>query len=201
MKTFKGKSLDTVMWKNHLFKYFDDQPEVISQLKTVDWEAWLHGHGLELPVRPKYDTSLADDAHALAKKWNMARKDTSVKFSPEDIKGFSSNQIVVFLEKLDEEVDRFEKSMVELMEKNYRFNGTNNQEIRLRWYSISLKSGCFCPDAATWVSNKGRMKFARPVYRALFKVEPELARKTFRENMEFYHPICRALLSKDLGLS
>jgi hypothetical protein len=121
----------------------------------------------------------------------MARKDTSVKFSPEDIKGFSSNQIgtskpdqffvahispremydayvynlcvakVVFLEKLDEEVDRFEKSMVELMEKNYRFNGTNNQEIRLRWYSISLKSGCFCPDAATWVSNKGRMKFAR----------------------------------------
>jgi leukotriene-A4 hydrolase len=38
VKTFKGKSLDTVMWKNHLFKYFDDQPEVISQLKTVDWE-------------------------------------------------------------------------------------------------------------------------------------------------------------------
>ena len=70
-------------------------------------------------------------------------------------------QKVVFLEKLDEEVDRFPESMVEMMEKNYRFNETNNQEIRLRWYSISLKSGCFCLDAATWVSNKGRMKFAR----------------------------------------
>ncbi|KAA1086418.1 hypothetical protein PGTUg99_004839 [Puccinia graminis f. sp. tritici] len=85
--------------------------------------------------------------------------------------------------------------MVETMNKNYRFNKTNNQEIRLRWYSVSLKSGCYCQDAATWVSNKGRMKFARPVYRALFKVEPELARKTFEDNSDFYHPICRALLS------
>ncbi|EFP83266.1 uncharacterized protein PGTG_09219 [Puccinia graminis f. sp. tritici CRL 75-36-700-3] len=201
VKTFKGKSLDTVMWKEHLFNYFDNQPEVISKLETVDWEAWLHGHGLELPVQPKYDTSLADDAYALAKKWNQARNDASIKFDPEDIKEFSSNQIVVFLEKLDEEVDCFEKTMVETMNKNYRFNKTNNQEIRLRWYSVSLKSGCYCQDAATWVSNKGRMKFARPVYRALFKVEPELARKTFKDNSDFYHPICRALLSKDLGLS
>ncbi|KNZ48379.1 hypothetical protein VP01_570g6 [Puccinia sorghi] len=122
VKTFKGKSLDTTMWKDHLFNYFDAQPEVMSKLKAVDWEAY-----------------------ALARKWNKARSDASVKFGPEDIEGFSSNQVVVFLEKLDEEVDRFPESIVEMMERNYRFNGTNNQEIRL----------------PTWVSNKGRMKFAR----------------------------------------
>ncbi|POW00058.1 hypothetical protein PSTT_13351 [Puccinia striiformis] len=195
VKTFKGKSLDTTMWKDHLFKYFENQSQVLSKLKTVDWEAWLHGHGLELPVQPKYDTSLADDAYALAKKWTLARTDQSIEFSPDDIKDFSSNQIVVFLEKLDEEVDCFSKSMIDTMQLNYRFNETKNQEIGLRWYLISLKSSCFCQDAATWVSTKGRMKFARPVYRALFKVEPLLARKTFQENADFYHPICRALLS------
>ncbi|KAI9625688.1 hypothetical protein H4Q26_016227 [Puccinia striiformis f. sp. tritici PST-130] len=193
VKTFKGKSLDTTMWKDHLFKYFENQSQVLSKLKTVDWEAWLHGHGLELPVQPKYDTSLADDAYALAKKWTLARTDQSIEFSPDDIKDFSSNQIVVFLEKLDEEVDCFSKSMIDTMQLNYRFNETKNQEIGLRWYLISLKSSCFCQDAATWVSTKGRMKFARPVYRALFKVEPLLARKTFQENADFYHPICRAL--------
>lgn len=33
----------------------------------------------------------------------------------------------------------------------------------------------------------------RPTYKALFKVDPELARKTFKQNQNFYHPICRAM--------
>lgn len=201
VKTFKAKSLDTVMWKNHLLRYFSSRPEVSEKLNAVDWEAWLHGHGSELPVQPKYDTTLADDAYSLAQRWCQARNDSTIKFDPIDIKNFTSNQIVVFLEKLDEEVEKFDESVIDLMNQTYRFNETKNQEIRLRWYSNSLKSGCFCKDAAQWVADKGRMKFARPVYRALFKVEPDLARKTFRDHADFYHPICRALLSKDLGLS
>ncbi|POV99753.1 hypothetical protein PSHT_13390 [Puccinia striiformis] len=202
VKTFKGKSLDTTMWKDHLFKYFENQSQVLSKLKTVDWEAWLHGHGLELPVQPKYDTSLADDAYALAKKWTWLELISPLSLVLMTSKIFRRiKSVMVFLEKLDEEVDCFSRSMIDTMELNYRFNETKNQEIGLRWYLISLKSSCFCQDAATWVSTKGRMKFARPVYRALFKVEPLLARKTFQENADFYHPICRALVSKDLGLS
>ncbi|MBW0519591.1 hypothetical protein O181_059306 [Austropuccinia psidii MF-1] len=198
---FKGKSLDTTMWQDHLFSYFDNQPKILAQLKEVDWHAWLHGSGLELPVQPKYDTTLADAAYALAKRWSDARNNpTSRNFQVADIADFTSNQIVVFLEKLDEE-SPFEPSLIQLMNQVYQFDDTNNQEIRLRWYAIALKSSCFCKNAAQWVVDKGRMKFARPTYRALYKVEPELAQDTFKKHAAFYHPICRALLMKDLGLS
>ena len=41
-------------------------------------------------------------------------------------------------------------------------------------------------DPADWVINKGRMKFCRPVFRLLDKVDPELAKKTFKEHASFY---------------
>lgn len=42
------------------------------------------------------------------------------------------------------------------------------------------------------------MKFVRPLYRALVKVDRPLAEKTFEKNREFYHPICRGMVEKDL---
>ena len=42
------------------------------------------------------------------------------------------------------------------------------------------------------------MKFVRPLYQELVKVDRELALKTFEENKDFYHPICRGLVQKDL---
>lgn len=39
------------------------------------------------------------------------------------------------------------------------------------------------------VVDKGRMKFCRPVYRAIYGVDQELARTTFRQNQDFYHPV------------
>jgi leukotriene-A4 hydrolase len=45
------------------------------------------------------------------------------------------------------------------------------------------------------------MKFVRPLFRSLNKVDHELAVKTFEANREFYHPICRQLVEKDLGLA
>lgn len=43
----------------------------------------------------------------------------------------------------------------------------------------------------------GRMKFVRPLYRALMKVDRKLAEETFEKNRNFYHPICRGMVEKD----
>ncbi|EGF98245.1 uncharacterized protein MELLADRAFT_96062 [Melampsora larici-populina 98AG31] len=202
VRAFKGKSLDTKMWKAHLLGYFsENDPVALAKLESVDWEAWLHGQGLELPVELKYDTSLADAAYALAARWQEACDAPEKRlFERSDIAQFSSNQIVVFLEKLDSD-QTLPKELIELMEKVYGFDSSTNQEIRLRWYSNALKAGLFTQQASKWVSDKGRMKFARPTYRALYKVDSELAQKTFKANENFYHPICRAMLAKDLGLA
>jgi len=51
-----------------------------------------------------------------------------------------------------------------------------------------------------WVINKGRMKYCRPVFRLLHKQAPELAKKTFEAHQDFYHPIARKMIARDLGL-
>jgi len=57
-------------------------------------QAWLFGQGESLPVEPEYDTTLAEAAYALAKRWDESRsRDTSsLKFSKEDLDDFNSNQ-------------------------------------------------------------------------------------------------------------
>jgi leukotriene-A4 hydrolase len=44
--------------------------------------------------------------------------------------------------------------------------------------------------------------FACFYFRALYKCKngKELARKTFNEHKDFYHPICGAMVAKDLGV-
>lgn len=46
------------------------------------------------------------------------------------------------------------------------------------------------------------MKFTRPLYRELFAIEEtrNAAVETFKERAMFYHPICRAMVAKDLGV-
>lgn len=47
---------------------------------------------------------------------------------------------------------------------------------------------------------QGRMKFVRPLYRALCKSEKgkELAISTFLMKKDFYHPICAKMVASDL---
>lgn len=54
----------------------------------------------------------------------------------------------------------------------------------------------------TSVCTQGRMKFTRPLYRELYmSVDTQtVAVETFKERALFYHPICRTMVAKDLGV-
>lgn len=86
----------------------------------------------------------------------------------------------------------------------YSLNTSPNAEIRLRWYELALSSPAakdFINDAANWLVNdekglKGRMKFCRPTFRAIYKIDPELAQKTFLAHASEFHPIAVALIKK-----
>ena len=54
--------------------------------------------------------------------------------------------------------------------------------------------------AAELLGQVGRMKYVRPLFRELNKVDRQLALDTFEKNREFYHPICRGMVAKDLGI-
>lgn len=75
-------------------------------------------------------------------------------------------------------------------------------ELSARYFGIGLsaKDESVYEPTAELLGKVGRMKFVRPLYRGLVKVDRTLAVNTFEKNREFYHPICRGMVEKDLGV-
>lgn len=91
----------------------------------------------------------------------------------------------------------------------YRLSSSGNSEIRLRFYGVALadplSSGAknFAREAVKWVVGddgsgvvKGRMKFCRPVFRAVYKIDKGLAVDVFSKSQDAFHPIARKLIEK-----
>ena len=94
--TFNGRSITTEQWRTHLFHFFENQPngsDYIRKLGKVDWDAWLHGDGLDLCVDVEYDDSLSKPCNELAARWDASRDQVAGEsFSSEDVASFSSTQ-------------------------------------------------------------------------------------------------------------
>ena len=197
---FQGRSLTTAEWKKHLFDYYAGSEEITARLNTIDFDAWLHGEGLELPVKMEYDSRLATAAFELAERWERRINGADEKFSSSDINGWAAGQVVVFLEKLHGG-SHVPASIAEELDEAYALNTARNTEVRLRFYQVALEdtNSKYTQHAAEWVSTQGRMKYCRTIYKALVRVAPELARRTFEENRGF----CTLLLTRppDCGFS
>ncbi|KAJ3843133.1 peptidase family M1-domain-containing protein [Lentinula raphanica] len=215
VSTFMGKSITTEQWKTHLYEFYEKHggPEKIKALDSVDWNAWFYGEGLELPVKMEYDSTLAKSAYDLAERWDVSRtvEVSKLSFSENDMDGFSSTQKVVFLERL-QSYEPLPPSHIEHLASLYKVAATHNAEIRLRFYQFSLADPSsavahkYAEQAAEWVIGGGtgmvvgRMKFCRDVFRAVYKVDKDLAVNAFQKEKNSFHPIARKLIEKDLKL-
>ncbi|KAJ7909530.1 peptidase family M1-domain-containing protein [Mycena leptocephala] len=203
VNTFIGTSITTEQWKAHLYQYYTKNggPEKIKLLDSVDWNGWLYGKGLELPVKMTYDTSLAQAAYALADRWDAVRSTADItEFKKTDLDEFNSNQIIVFLERL-QAMPALPLSHITHLGSLYGLSSTPNAEIRLRFYVLALSPPA-SEAAAHFVdeAGEGRMKFCRPIFRAVYKVDAKMALDIWAKNKDEFHPIARGLIDKDLGL-
>jgi len=212
VETFMGKSITTAQWKEHLYGYWQIHggSEKVEALDSVNWNAWLYGEGIELPVKMSYDLTLAEKAYSLAERWDAAR-DTEISllnFKETDLQDFNSNQIVVFLEKL-QSYHPLPSDLVLYLGTLYHLSTTPNAEIRFRFYEVSLADPSssaakrLAVDAVKWVTGhdgtgtvKGRMKFCRPVLRAVACVDKDLLMKHWERAKMGFHPIARKLVEK-----
>ncbi|OSD05714.1 hypothetical protein PYCCODRAFT_1465050 [Trametes coccinea BRFM310] len=218
VSTFMGKSITTEDWKRHLYAYWAQHggEEKVKALDRIKWDEWLYGEGLELPVEMIYDTALAREAFALAEKWDASRSESDVSklgFQEADLSTFNANQKIVFLERL-QSYPALPSTHIQHLGALYGFLSTPNAELRWRFYEVALldpasaAARAFAPAAAQWVVGRdgsgvvrGRMKFCRPTFRAVARVDRTLAVEVFSENKLSFHPIARRLIEKDLGLA
>lgn len=200
---FQRKSLTSQDFKDTLTEFFKSDEGVSKKLVDLDWDKWFYAPGM--PPQPDFDTSLADVCYRLADKWAAiaSGKDDS-GFSPSlaDVKDFSSNQIVVFLERLTDLPEPLRPQDSQLMQKAYGFLGSQNTEILSRYLTVGLKAKDenVYQRTAEFLGTVGRLKYVRGLYRLLNSCDRDLAVSTFRKNENFYHPICRDAVRKDLKL-
>lgn len=201
---FRGKSLDSYQFRDALYEFFANKKDL---LDSIDWDSWYYKPGL--PPKPKFDTSIADICYALAGKWVEAAKsgkDDYSQFSKKDIEGWTSTQAVVFLTTLAEDLEKAAASSrlaaVKAIDSSYDLSKSKNAEVIARWYTLAIgaKVESEYQSLANWLGTVGRMKFVRPGYRQLNSVDRQLALDTFEKNKLAYHPICRSMVAKDLGL-
>merc|ERR1712086_594807 len=134
-----------------------------------------------------------EDAEALA------------KFSAKDIEGWSTTKMTVLLDALLEDTEdgggRLAKKACAQMAESYGFI-TASCELRFRFLRLALGAKWDgAKDAAVELAtSQGRMKFTRPMYRALKAYDLELAKDTFSKFRTSYPPICSKMVAKHLGV-
>lgn len=169
-------------------------------MADLDWDTWFYKPGF--PPKPDFDTSMVDVCYALSSKWEDLNtgKNTNFQPSPTDIEGWSANQSVVFLESIQLFSKPLGPKLVDLMGKTYSYAKSKNVEVVSRYYIVGLKAkdeSVYQP-TADLLGTVGRMKFVRPMYRGLMGCDEELAQATFEKYKDFYHPICKAMVEKDV---
>ena len=91
------------------------------------------------------------------------------------------------------------------LDRLYELSASKNAEVRLRWQRICILSRAefIIPHVIGFVTEQGRMKFVRPLYRALYgwEAQRELAVQTFLEHRSNYHPIAAKMLAQDLKVA
>ncbi|XP_072026586.1 leukotriene A-4 hydrolase-like isoform X2 [Amphiura filiformis] len=197
IEKFKYQSISTQDWKDFLFSYFQDKASVFNE---VEWDKWFHSPGM-CPVLPKFDTTLSDACTKLCDRWCAADFMELEEFGASDLKGMSTGQVIEFLSQL-----LLKPALSELhihsMGSCYKFDDTGNSEIKFRWLRLCIKAGYakIIPKAIEYACKTGRLKFARPLFKDLYKWQKsrQKAVEAFLENRENMHPITATMVAKDL---
>ncbi|CAN9508361.1 unnamed protein product [Ophioblennius macclurei] len=197
IQMFAYGSVTSEEWKNYLFTYFKDKVDILNK---VDWNAWMFTPGMP-PVKPQYDTTLADACIALSQKWIKAKDKDLNGFKESDVKALSSHQLIEFLSLLLQE-EPLPLTHVKKMQEVYNLNSFMNAEIRFRWLRLCVRSKWeeAVPKALGMATEQGRMKFTRPLFREVYNFDKyrDEALQVFTANQSGMHPVTAGLVSKDL---
>ncbi|KAI7791939.1 leukotriene A-4 hydrolase isoform X1 [Triplophysa rosa] len=199
IQLFAYGSVTTEEWKNYLFAYFKDKVDILNK---VDWNGWMHTPGMP-PVKPQYDTTMADACSTLCQRWVKAKEGDLASFTEADMKKLNSHQLIEFVALLLQE-EPLPLAHVKRMQEVYRLNDVKNAEVRFRWLRVCVRARW--EEAVTlalkMATDQGRMKFTRPLFKEVYNFPKysEEAVKAFKEHRGALHPVTAMLVAKDLKI-
>jgi leukotriene-A4 hydrolase len=171
----------------------------------IDWDSWFYGEGMP-PVLPELDQTMAIASQNLADLWVGVDRDGKASPAKNVMQSWSSLQITCFLDDLAVKIgDKpLQVSTLDKMNKLYKFGESKNSEVLSRYCQLAIPSEdeSVIPVTIRFITTQGRLKFVRPLYRALYKSKmgKELAVETFLNHLDFYHPIGVKMIAIDLNV-
>jgi leukotriene-A4 hydrolase len=132
---FRYRTVTTEQWKQFLLEYFHKEVSN-GVLEEVEWEKWIREPGMP-PLKPLFDTTLADASIALAEKWAAVQDISSTsQFSSDDITNMSSLALQYFLDVL--------KTKVLYENASIKFVNCTDTEFNVFFHGCSLLSQSKC---------------------------------------------------------
>jgi len=186
--------------------FFESYFEGVVDVSSFDWNKWWHEPGM--PEEPAFDRTLSAECEELAKAWVSLDESKQVKTPDTNISEWSTAQTVTFLDALTSLCDDRNKPLslttIQIINDAYDMQQSKNSEILHRFCMLAVAAGDkeIIPTVIRFITTQGRMKFVRPLYRALYKSEmgKEIAVTTFLANREFYHPIAAKMVATDMSV-
>jgi len=198
IEKYKFTTLVTEEFKEFFLSFFTPITDQ-SVLDKIDWQTWFTKPGMPI-FTPSFDQTLSNESKELANKWL-----NNQEVLPSDIKGWNAGQLVVFLDELVLSPQALSVEAIEKMDNLYSFSASKNAEIRFRWYQLCIRAEyepAFA-GAAGFLTEQGRMKFVRPLYRSMYRSVKgkKLAVETFTKHQSMYHNIAAKMIAKDLEIA
>ncbi|XP_054153154.1 leukotriene A-4 hydrolase-like isoform X2 [Oppia nitens] len=197
---FKYQSIETNDFKEYLENYFKDKTDILSK---VEWDLWLHSTGMP-PIIPDYDKSLSKMCTELTNKWINANDNNLSEFKLSDISSMNPMQVKEFLSQLLDSEIPLSLTKMHVLTEIYGLKSNKNSEIRSIWIRLGLKSHwkeCI-NETIEFITSQGRMKFVKPIYRALYAWDEtkQLAVNTFNANKNQMMSISLNSVAKELNI-
>ncbi|KAL4441948.1 hypothetical protein ABPG74_003699 [Tetrahymena malaccensis] len=190
IEKFKYKSVDTQEFKQSFKEFFGEQ--IYSQ---IDWYAWISKTGYPPQVfqincegveRPKKAAlRFLNDSEVSKYEWDA----------------FSAQQKIIFLQEVNKK-DQLTQEKVKLLDQNLELSLLVNPEVYTKWFVIALsaKYDPIIPYVKKHLSQHGRMKFVREIYKLLDEYNHDLCVEVFKQNEELYYGFCHSLVKSDIKL-
>lgn len=191
---FAFQSITTETFLDYAKKnLFDKHPNTVSDAEIQEW---VYGPGIP-PSAPQVQSR----GFALVDTARIAWLGSGTVPNAQVTAGWTTQQWLHFIEGLG---DTAKPEQLKQLDEAYRFTGTANGEIAMRWYPLAIRSGYTEAQQAAgeFIQRVGRRKLIMPIYEELVKTPEGLAfaRETFAKAKPGYHPITtgsvEALLAK-----
>lgn len=207
IETFKFKTITSDEFKKLFMSYFSSG-STLAAIAVIDWRDLFYSPGMP-KFKLDFSNSLSDEVVSIAASWLSLEVGSIIASNVHaSMNHWTTQQTNIFLEQLlihAKTVKPISETILLTLDDTFHFSQSKNSEIMFRWHSLCLCSEVLwiIPQVVSFLGSQGRMKFLRPLYRALscLKHDPHLALTTFTSFQLLYHPIARKMVAQDIGVT